>query len=343
MLNFISSLFSSEEERGGGLDKRIIDAAIERAVDGTDQRLRGFGDYRKRLRASVETAVAYVMDFVDTLPEPVEISPGTYNSDARLRTFFASADRMREVFGCFTAVDAYLQNKQGLKPERVYGLLMMEWQEKRVLGMELQNEIVRRDVLQVTYNFFNHVFIGPTDDEEETRWELKKRAFDFMVEQALERIVIAQEKRGQLKEQKRLLEQKLEMMKAGDWGFRALQAGSDHPSPDHLAPLEKDIDTIESSLQGLSADSGSIEGNFDHINETLGNPAACLSKRDLSITLDDMLVKRDPNAGGRVNQLDLLEFYSANGERWVALNGWIVTSDLPRKKDFLDEASRYLG
>lgn len=342
MLNFISSLFSSEEERADGPDKSIIDAAIERAVEGTDRRLRGFGDYKKRLRTSVETAVTYVVDFVDTLPEPVEISPGTYNGDARLRTFFASADRMRELFGGFAAVDDYLKNKQGLKPERVYGLLMMKWQEKQVLGMELQNETVKRDVLQVTYNFFDHVFIGPTDDEEKTRWELKKRAFDFMVEQALERIVKAQGKQGQLKEQKRLLEQKLEKMKAGNWGLSPMQAGNDNPSPD-LASLEKEIDTIESSLQGLSTDPSNIEGNFDHINETLGNPAACLSKRDLSITLDEMLVKRDPNAGGRVNQLDLLEFYAANGERQVALNGWIATSDLPRKKDFLEEASRYLG
>jgi hypothetical protein len=342
MLKFISSLFSSEERRADGLDKSIIDEAIERAVEGTDRRLRGFGDYRKRLRASVEAAANYVVDFVDTLPEPVEISPGAYNSDARLRAFFASADRMREVFGGFTAVDDYLKNKQGLKPGRLYGLLMMKWQEKQVLGMELQNEIVKRDVLQVTYNFFNHIFIGPTDDEDQTRWELKTRAFDFMVEQALERIVQAQGKRGQLKEQKRLLEQKLEKMNAGNWGFSAMQPGNDNPSPD-LVSLEEEIESIERGLQALSADRSNIEGNFDHINQTLGNPAACLSKRNIDITLDEMLIKRDSNAGGRVNRLDLLEFYAANGERRIALNGWISTSDLPRKKDFLDEASRYLG
>ena len=342
MLKFISSLFSSDEERAGGLDKSIIDAAIERAVEGTDRRLRGFGDYKNRLRASVETAANYVVDFVDTLPEPFEISPGAYSSDARLRAFFASADRMREVFGDFTAVDDFLKNKQGLKPEKVYGLLMMKWQEKQVLGMELRNEIVKRDVLQVTYNFFDHIYIGPTDDEEETRWELKKRAFDFMVEQALERIVKAQGERGQLKEQKRLLEQKLEKMNAGNWGLSTMQAGKDNPSPD-LVSLEDEIESIERSLQALSADRSNIEGNFDHINETLGNPAACLSRRNIVITLDEMLVKRDSNAGGRVNRLDLLEFYAANGERRVVLNGWIATSDLPRKKDFLDEASRYLG
>ena len=134
MLKFISSLFSSEGERVGGLDKQIIDAAIERTVEGTDRRLRGFGDYKKRLRASVETAANHVVDFVDSLPEPVEISPRAYSSDARLRAFFASADRMREVFGGFTAVDDYLDNKRGLKPDRVYGLLMMQWQETRVLG-----------------------------------------------------------------------------------------------------------------------------------------------------------------------------------------------------------------
>jgi len=342
MLKFISSIFSSEKEGVSGLDKSIIDAAIERTVEGTDRRLRGFGDYKKRLRASVEVAAAHVVDFVDSLPEPVEISPRAFNSDARLRAFFASADRMREVFGLFMAVEDYLQNKQGLKPDRVYGLLIMSWQEKKVLGMELQNEIVKRDVLQVTFNFFNHIFIGPTDNEEETRWELKTRAFDFIVEQALERIVEAQGKRGQLKEQKRLLEQKLQKMNAGNWGLSAMQAGDDNPNPD-IASLEQEIEAIERSLLALSADRSSIEGNFDHINDTLNNPAACLSKRDINITLDEMLIKRDPGVGGRVNRLDLLEFYAANGERRIALNGWIATSDLPPKKDFLHEASRYLG
>ena len=342
MLQFLSSLFSSDEERSGGLDKRIIDNAIERAVEGTDRRLRGFGDYKKRLRASVEVAAAHVVDFVDSLPAPVEISPRSYNTDARLRAFFASADHMRESFGHFVLVEDYLNHKQGLKPDKVFGLLMMEWGEKQVLGMELENGIVRRDVPQVVFGFYNHIFISPTESEEETRWDLKKRAFDFLVEQALARIVQAQGKSGQLKGQKRLLDQKLEKMKAGNWGLSPMQPGSDDPAPD-LASLAAEIDAIERSLKELSAAPQSIEENFDHINETLGNPAACLSMRDLNITLDEMLIKRDPNADGRVNQLELHEFFSSNGERRVALSGWISTSDLPQKKNFLDQASRYLG
>jgi hypothetical protein len=40
MLRFLSSLFTSPEQQAGRLNDTLIDAAIERAVDGTDARIR---------------------------------------------------------------------------------------------------------------------------------------------------------------------------------------------------------------------------------------------------------------------------------------------------------------
>ena len=106
--------------------------------------------------------------------------------------------------------------------------------------------------------------------------------------------------------------------------------------------MKSEIESIEQNIQNLPATPVSIEDNFDRIGETLSEPAACLSMREFTLFVDEMLVKRDPDAGGRVEQLELLEMVSSNGERRVVLFGWIPVSELPEKQDFLKEASRYL-
>ena len=67
-------------------------------------------------------------------------------------------------------------------PEKIFGLLSMAMTERKVLGVELVDDTLRRDVMQVTVNFFNHRYLGLTSNEQDTRRELKKRAFDFLIE-----------------------------------------------------------------------------------------------------------------------------------------------------------------
>ena len=48
MLKFFSSLFAPSEASTTDLDESLVNLAIERAVDGTDVRLRAVRDYKKR-------------------------------------------------------------------------------------------------------------------------------------------------------------------------------------------------------------------------------------------------------------------------------------------------------
>jgi hypothetical protein len=73
--------------------------AIERAVDGTDSRLRLVPGYRKRLREPVIHAIDQVVALVDGIPATVPAGPGDYRNDFRLTALFASADDMLQVFG----------------------------------------------------------------------------------------------------------------------------------------------------------------------------------------------------------------------------------------------------
>jgi hypothetical protein len=88
MLHFLSSLFKPTGDGAGVPDKALIEAATERAIDGTDPCLRALGNYRNRLREPVECTVQHIIALADELPPAVEISRRGYGTDSRLRAFF---------------------------------------------------------------------------------------------------------------------------------------------------------------------------------------------------------------------------------------------------------------
>ncbi|MGB7932918.1 MAG: hypothetical protein WCH04_11960, partial [Gammaproteobacteria bacterium] len=199
MLHLLSSLFRPAAGEVGDLDKALIEAATERAIDATDPRLRALGNYRKRLREPVEQAARHIIALVDSQPAAMEISRRSYGTDPRLRAFFVSAEHLQEVLGGMKTVRDYLQGISGPLPDAIFGLLSLAWKERTVLGTEQHGEIVRRDVKQVAVSFFDHRFGAPAGSEADFRWELKKRGYDYLLEVALKTIISTRSKRQDLK------------------------------------------------------------------------------------------------------------------------------------------------
>jgi hypothetical protein len=342
MLDFLSSLFAPDTGKSGGVDKALIERATERAVEGTDPRLRALGNYRKQLREPVELAVRHVMALIDGLPEAVPLSRQGYSTDPRLRAFFASNDHLQEVLGGSSTISNYLQGLSGPPPHEIFGLLTLEWKERNILGMEQQGGRVRRDVAQVSVSFFNHRFACPADNAAETRLEIKKRAFDYLLKLALEKILGIRGKRQELQREQRLLDKKLEAMKAGDWGLETMFSNGDKPAPD-LAGLAAKIDAVESELLELGGDSGGLERNLKQLAEVLAQPAHWIYRDEVRMGLNAMGIKTDASSGGPVNELQLIGLFSASGERRIVLPVRLLRSELPERPDFFKQASRYLG
>jgi hypothetical protein len=311
-------------------------------VDGTDRRLRGFGNYHKRLHSAVETAVTHVLSLVDSLPEATEISRRSYGSDVRLRAFFASADDLQAKIGGSKPVGDFLKTVSAAPPEQIFGILTMEWEQRNVLGMNLHGDIVQRDVPQVVVNFSHHRYFGPAATEAESRWQAKVRVFDYLIAKALENIVATRGKRTELEYQRSLLQRKLKAMKQGNWGLETMLAQAEHENPD-LATLEAEIDSVETELGELGARPNELEQHFQYINETLGHPADCIDVRKTSIGLNSMSVKTEDASTPGASQLELNELFTSSGETRIVLPGYFPRQDLPEQPDFLKEAQRYLG
>jgi hypothetical protein len=93
-LKLFGSIFGGGGAAPGRYPESEIAAAIERAVVGTDSRLRFLPGYAKRLRAPVIHAMAHVRGLVAGIPAPLAAGRGAHGAEPRLAAVFASAVEM---------------------------------------------------------------------------------------------------------------------------------------------------------------------------------------------------------------------------------------------------------
>ena len=338
MLNLFQSIFGLGPPETGGYPEEIVQMAIERAVDGTESRLRTLPGYQKRLRPAVVGAIDHVVPLLDGLPVSVELSAENYREDPRLRVFFASIEHLRQVLREDGVLRDFLQGPAGRGVDEVHALLMMERRERKVLGMELRGDRVRREVAQVAVSFSNHHLFDPTADPEETLRLLRRRAFDHLLEIALGRIGSRREKRAGLKREHELLQRKFTALKSGNWGFGAATGEVEQDSQ----ALDNQIEDIERQLQELGTDADVLDARLKIVIDVLERAQEQIWFTSVTEHLDSMGIRREPDAANAL-ALDLQELRSVLGRTAIPLRVTIPRSEFPERGDFLAEAQRYLG
>jgi hypothetical protein len=341
MFHFMNLLFSPSVERPSGIGDELVEAAIDRVIEGTDKRLQALGSYRRQLREPVETALVHVFNFIDALPQPVEISRDTFGSDPRLRAFFSSYNHMQEKIGATRTMEDYLEHVATGEQSRIYGVLSMQCVEKNRLGTVLQDDRIQREVQQVSVNFLNHNFLGPSISLEEAMLNVKKRAFDFMIEITLERIIAARSRYAELEQQQQLLKRKLIAMKAGNWGFEEMLRPEMSGIKD-LNALQAEVEAVENELGKMGASHETLDRNLQIINSTLGSPEELLAMRNIQLELDSMNIRADTSTSAKVHKLELIEAYSGIGFTRILLPGWFPVDELPAGRETITNAMRYL-
>jgi hypothetical protein len=335
MLKLFQSIFGGGEE-AGRYPESLIEAAIERAVDGTDRRLRALSGYKKQLRPSVIHAIDHVVGLVDGIPAPVAAGRADYGSDPHLRALFASADHMLEVFGSGPALNEFRKGSAD-SAGRVIALLLAERIEKNILGIDLIGDRLQHDVAQVAVNFSGHRLVEPATDEVDTRRQLKRRAFDHLLTLALARIAEARGSRAGLSRQRDLLRRKLRTLERSGWSLEA-QEGA-RPEPEALSA---ELQAIELELANLGADSGALQASLDIVVDVLGHAEQQLWGRDLVMHMDRMNIQRDAQAAS-AQRIVLQELHNARGHHLVMLMVSLAPGELPQREDFYTAAARYLS
>lgn len=340
MLKLFQSIFHPGADKLGTYPEDLIDRAIERAVDGTDRRLRAVSGYKKHLRPAVIHAIDQVVALVDGLPPPLELDRRNYGRDAELNAFFASVDHMNEMLSRDAQMRAWQKSPESADAERVFALLMMEQRERNVLGVALEGDELRHDVAQVTVSFDKHRMVDPTATEDDTRRLLKRRAFDHLLSLALAGIAEARGEHGDLQRERDLLRSKQAALASGHWGFGDGTDEAAAAAPPDPRALEQRIKAIDAQLSTLST--GLLQTHLDVLVDVLSKAEQNLHGESSTLCIDRQGVKQ-AQSSGLATPITLSTLHNSAGRSLVMRMTSIARADLPPPPDFLREAQRYLG
>jgi len=342
VFRFLQSIFTSAPGQPDKFDKNLMLMAIERVVDGTDPRLRAVSRYRRKLWEAVEQAIDFVVTFVNALPPAIAADRQSYMTEPRLRALFASPEHLQEILSFSDGARNYRQQNAGPLPAELYAALGAVRVEKNVLGIEQDGQILRRDVPQTVVNFCDHRLVCLTDNERDTRRELMKRGFDYLIETALQRLTASRVQRTQLEQQqRRLLQQKASLLKTAQLGLASMTGPVAMEQPDFNV-IEQQLQELETELSQLRADSATIENHLANVAATLAEPEQYLRLEPVSLTLDHMNIKAPPNSHRVANTMTFDEIVLGHDRRLAALFIRFPSQDLLPPPDLFEEASRLL-
>ena len=335
MFKVFQSIFGGGERKGAAYPRTLVEAAIDRALDATDPRIRAVSGHRKRLEPAVIHAIDYVVALVEGLSAPVEASAANYGADARLSSFFASSDRMSEVFGADRALIEFLASPEDPGTGPILAVLFVERSEKRVLGMAVEGDRVMQEVSQVQVSFDKHRLVDPSATEEELRKRLRHRAFDQLLSMALARIVEVGTEREALEQSQSMLRAKLRALQSARFGFS--EEGGEKADP---AALEAKLAEIEPKLAETGSGATALPRHLDLLVESLNAAEKQLYAEPVTVLMDRLGI-RQATPGPTTVELKLRELHNAAGRTVVALPIAIPRAEI-RKRDIAAEVRRAL-
>lgn len=301
-----------------------LDKALNLLVEETEPRIKILPNYKARLREAVVEAFAFINDLVDGIPSAVLCSRSTYVSDPRTNAFFSSPDHICEVFSSSREVRE-LFNTSPMSTE-CWGLLCMRKNEVRRLGVDLQGEELRREVMQTYISFSDHQVVSPGQTEEEAGQALKCCIFRSLVVFIQREIIAA--KKTQLKQETR--------QRVLNGRIRTTRNESERIQMQEELRQLKNKRSEGPVLKTLT-------DYIEFIRKTLQSPKAYVSCRNFDIRLNRMGLKINGpgNEDGLLLPVSEIEVASHNPR--IAALARFPREELLPEVDFAKEASLFLA
>ncbi len=297
MLNRLADRLRGRYER---LDEQVIERAIEIIIDETDPRLRLVSGYRRKLRKPVIRSLVYVDKLVTRIPGPFEVSRKAYGGNPQINALFGSADDIDSLFASNRALRGYFRDTPDC--DRVFVPLAMYRQDKKVMGMTLDGDIVRRDVARTAVNFSGHRLGVCAASEAELRDKLKWRGIHNLAVTALENITRLKTSTAKLKEQRALLTMKLRDLQAQHRGLDVLAEAPGKGEQEWQA-LKRRLEDTGRKLEEAHTGLATLADYLAQVCRVFNHPSRYLRVRPGSVRVDRMGIKPDdasPDQGSEV-------------------------------------------
>ncbi|MCP4041629.1 MAG: hypothetical protein GY731_06685, partial [Gammaproteobacteria bacterium] len=290
---FLTRLFGGFSKQEQRLSTEDIEKAIDILVDGTDARLRLVSGYRRRLRKPVVQTLLFLETLCSRVPGPFEVKRKAFGADPQIRILAASADELQDLFSLSEPVRYFFSGSPA--SDVCYASLRMQRKEKKVFGVALEGDIVRKGVAQVAVNYSGHMIGVCAATEAEVSAQMKWRGFHSLVAVALERITNLKAKTKDLETQRALLKMKLREIKAQQRGLEVL-VEEVTTNEAELHNTKGHLEGIELKLQESQAKIGTLDDYLRQVQKVLNHPASYLKVKRYSIHVSKMGIKTSSGA-----------------------------------------------
>ncbi len=283
---------------------QLVRDATEFLIRQTDPKLALCARPHERLAPCVESTIRHIIASVKQMPAPCDASPEHWHASPELAAFFVSADELATAFSRSEALQALFEQNPVL--DEAYAVLGTTLIERKGLGMAMEGEMLRRDVVQTSVSFSNpRVHIVAPDIEGLGR-TVAWRMFEEIAMVALERIDALREERKSLADDRTLLQTRLQMLHGHGTGFDVHEGGHDGESLKAL--LEENTRALAASGAGADA----LEHELEVVRGVLEQSESLVSitPRVMRLTPMNLLVE-----GESSEPLREIRFACARAER----------------------------
>ncbi len=294
----------------------LLRDSIEQVVDASEPRIRLVGNYAEKLLDAVEIGQRHCDGVLRRLPPALTLGRRAWAMDPRVNAFFATTDSLRAALELDPQVRAFF--KESGQAE-CFALLLMVKRETETFGAALQGSLLVRDVRQIRVSFSDHQLFFPAASESELRKELRRRMLVFLASRALERINELRERRGALEEQRRQLQAQLRALRGHAQGLRPLLLSATDTDQRRLAALEQRLSQADGDLIVARKQLGTLDDYLEQVRQVLGHPETYLQLHPLTLRLNRLGVKLDPDSPEPGETITLIELASLGEQRIGAL------------------------
>ena len=284
----------------------VVDEAIEHLVDGIDPNMRLVTGYKKKLWQAVDKALIYIAWLVDTIPGPVDCNRKSFATDPLVNAIFATAGDIQKVFSQSEAVRAFFNDAMNVNLDDCYALMCMEKKEHSGFGMELEGDIVKKDVPQVSVNFFAHNIMAPAATEKEVRSCMKKCIFDALISNTFEFVMANHLREAGTDEYRKVLDRRYKANQA--WG-QELTDLIFSIRADALSGKATSVDAATEQNEN-SAKNNHLEtpgDRLDRVLDLLAHPENMVRLNHISMNLTRLGVKVKEGSSQSSNKIEFTE------------------------------------
>ena len=303
-------------------DPRLLEA-IERAVDRVEPRLKQAGGYPGRYRGAIALALHYSDQLAGAIPGPLELDPEHFNRNPMVRAVFPMQEDIQRMLLRSKTMREFQRGPDD-GPD-IHALMGMRRYEKNIFGMEIEGEVLRRDVAQQSITFSDHNLSCITSEETGARALVAWRIFDSLIAQVANHI-------------ESLLQEKIQVGQRRDEVLARLHGANAEDRAALLQEASQLLTLLTVATQRLNLDH--LPALFDTLLHT---PETLVRLEQQQFRLDAMGIQRNQADTGISHALTFTDLLGQDRRRWCVALVRIPYQELPPLAERLQDANRWLA